>query len=329
MTSGEKVSWDAVWSGFLRSRPWGKSVCEKSWLRKFSGKTGKGGGRKWEWERKEARPGWASGKASPTRVSCWAGSAAHRRSGGQRARGGDAGTAGTASEEPTVCFPMPSWVTTTWEYLHHGDWQMLRSRTSFGNHLPVPRDLWQCLVRTHPEDGSEGLLCGRRNSKHLCAHQLRQSSWESHGENSMCNIPVYERGDSRWSVKDKSACSWERSRSQSREASESMLRHRQCSTMQKHAGLHCMENTSLDDEKAYMWRSLQHDLPLQNIGNTKMPTPRRSSWMNWPVYTVEADTGVKRSGKVWPGVTWDDIQRATLQEETAWKPDVQCALFCI
>lgn len=54
---------------------------------------------------------------------------------------GDAGTAGTASEEPTMCFPMPSRVTTTWEYLHCGDWQMLWSRTSFGNHLPVLRGL--------------------------------------------------------------------------------------------------------------------------------------------------------------------------------------------
>lgn len=48
-----------------------------------------------------------------------------RQSGGQRAHGGDAGTAGTASEEPTVCFPTPSRVATTWEYLHHGDQQTL------------------------------------------------------------------------------------------------------------------------------------------------------------------------------------------------------------
>lgn len=64
-------------------------------------------------------------QAPPTRVSCWAGSAAHRQSGGQRAHGGDAGTAGAASEEPTVCFPTPSRVATSWEYLHHGDRQTL------------------------------------------------------------------------------------------------------------------------------------------------------------------------------------------------------------
>lgn len=44
------------WVGSLEADP-GTRMCVKGLTRKVSGKTGRGGVRKWEWGRKEARPG--------------------------------------------------------------------------------------------------------------------------------------------------------------------------------------------------------------------------------------------------------------------------------